>query len=88
MLLHWMQTRWRTELETGFSLGEPLGTEGLPLGQGTDHRESRATLARMKYLGTFQVRARASHQQIGECFSRGKDLYAWSAKGQTARNRN
>jgi len=32
MLLHWMQTRWRTELETGFSLGEPLETEGLPLG--------------------------------------------------------
>jgi hypothetical protein len=40
------------------------------------HRESRAALARMKYLGTFQVRAGLATNKIGGFFSRGKDFYA------------
>jgi hypothetical protein len=51
------------------------------------HRESRSVLARMKYVGTFQVRAGLATKQIADQFERGRISYARGVKGVNARNR-
>ena len=45
-------------------------------------------LLEMKYLGTFQVRARASHQQLGIVFRGGKSSTPGSVRGVDARDKD
>ena len=53
-----------------------------------EHRESRAALARMKYLGTFQVRTGQATNQLAGIYREGKDLYVRERQIAGTRNKD
>jgi len=55
---------------------------------GMKHSESRAGLARMKYLGTFQVRAGLATNKLAEILEGGRICTRGNTQGGNARNRN
>jgi len=50
------------------------------------HRERRAALARMKYLGTFQVRDGLATDKLADLSRGGRISTPGSANGENARN--